>query len=757
MTSAVRLPLRSSTFDVVGTLEIGCLPRQRERVGEPLLIDLGENGGAGGDVEAAVQLLEEAEYSYRLTVSHRRVMVEPQEMFNPTDIGGLEGRLRPGRSTGTVSVIVHDEELAEVGTCEFEVRSRKLDYLSEYRWMLQRIAAEAAEILQSHFASSSLGVFRPDTIGTAETLYQRFAFIQSLLSSAEFEGALQVVLNQPHHEYRAVTRTHDPALGARSSRTLARQLFAPGPRQPLAAGCSVGGVTTLPLTVSESHNVESYDTVPNRFVRFALEHWRDLAEDVATVMRSKQTPATRRGLREATELREQLEGILTAGLFREVGALEMFPAANTVLQGRSGYREVLRAFLQSEAAAVVDWAGQDTVFAAGQRDVATLYEYWVFFELIRLVESCSGFQLKKQNLFRVSGDKLSLELRRGRSVVLSAYGVRRNRVVELQLWFNRQFRRGSESWTEPLRPDCSLRISPAGEDNLDNTTWIHFDAKYRVQALAEIFRSDAPDPEWDDAIGGALAPLSDDLLKMHAYRDAIRRTSGAFVLYPGRDAEPVRHSEYHEILPGLGAFVLRPTATGEAEESSALSLGRFIEDVLDHVASQGTDQQRANYWTRRTYREHSGQRLATGVRLRKPPADTTVLLGFTKSAGHQAWIGQAGLYNMRADGRRGGIGLTSPELAADYLCLYGSDSDDLSVFELLGSFVLRTGAELQAAGYPEPRGTLYCCVVLGAEVDQEGLAVTRVRQIARRGLLPELWGSPRVTTWSDLHAPESRV
>ncbi len=47
-------------------------------------------------------------------------------------------------------------------------------------------------------------------------------------------------------------------------------------------------------------------------------------------------------------------------------------------------------------------------------------------------------------------------------------------------------------------------------------------------------------------------------LKMHAYRDAIRRTAGAYVLYPGDD-QPKTKKGFHEIIPGLGAFAIRPS------------------------------------------------------------------------------------------------------------------------------------------------------------------------------------------------------
>ena len=70
-------------------------------------------------------------------------------------------------------------------------------------------------------------------------------------------------------------------------------------------------------------------------------------------------------------------------------------------------------------------------------------------------------------------------------------------------------------------------------------THIHFDAKYRVERL---FLSDGDmegdSDEWMSRIEeeeerGMYRRA--DLLKMHAYKDAIRRTGGAYVLYPGTE------------------------------------------------------------------------------------------------------------------------------------------------------------------------------------------------------------------------------
>ena len=65
---------------------------------------------------------------------------------------------------------------------------------------------------------------------------------------------------------------------------------------------------------------------------------------------------------------------------------------------------------------------------------------------------------------------------------------------------------------------------------------------------------------------------------MHAYRDAIRRSPSAFIIYPGSEGR--RWRSYTELLPGLGAIALVP---GDNTGQSILS--EFIDQAIDLIAS----------------------------------------------------------------------------------------------------------------------------------------------------------------------------
>src|SRR5207253_10845761 len=102
----------------------------------------------------------------------------------------------------------------------------------------------------------------------------------------------------------------------------------------------------------------------------------------------------------------------------------------------------------------------------------------------------------------------------------------------------------------PMRPDCSLRFYARTGAKLEEL-WLHFDAKYRVDYLDQLFgRPDEVTSTDEDEADRPTRSKRDDLLKMHAYRDAITRSAGSYVLYPGIDPkDPESFDRYHENLP----------------------------------------------------------------------------------------------------------------------------------------------------------------------------------------------------------------
>ena len=78
---------------------------------------------------------------------------------------------------------------------------------------------------------------------------------------------------------------------------------------------------------------------------------------------------------------------------------------------------------------------------------------------------------------------------------------------------------------------------------------------------------------------------------MHAYKDAIRRTGGAYVLYPGH--ETTDRKGFHEIIPGLGAFPVRPSK----HDSGMVELKAFVLEVVNHFINRASQREKIAFKT----------------------------------------------------------------------------------------------------------------------------------------------------------------
>ncbi len=687
-----------------------------------------------------VRLLEDSEYVYELMGlgGSTAFRLEPAELFFPDPDNAARGRLRTGSYVGVLPIEV--EVSGARHRSVVEVQSRKLGYLAEYRWMLRDLTTEATSLVLERFAPTRQRL-RDDWLREPRSAYERFVHLQALFADPAFEQAVLYVTNRPYVDWAEQPESRLPTQPVSGSSRLGRALSRPGPRVEWPGGA----IRTLPARITVEVTVPRVDNVPNRFVKHVLDHFLRLLNRVRDSLESQpESTSALRGLREVAEIERRLEVLRSAPVFRDVGDMVILPIDNQVILKRAGYREVLGAYLRVEAGTRIVW--EDETLSGAQKSAATLYEYWAFLQLLRIVKTITP-DLDTSQLFVETKDGLTLSLKQGSERRFHGTVNRLDRVIDLDLYYNRRFSptlRDVEggSWSLPMRPDCSLRLQARSDGPGIAPVWLHFDAKYKLSDFGLL--NDVAGV--DEAV--SHQPVRDDLLKMHVYLGAIRRTVGSYVLFPGEGHANDPYRAYTELLPGLGAFSLRPVVAGPDTQA----LKTFLEKVLTHVASVATQERRHRYWERQIFPadepapRSGGHEPIAGL----PPADTSVLLGFVRSAEQWDWVRRRQLYNMRADmDRTGSVSVSSREASARILIIY-STNEILGVWRLSGFASVFTAAQLLDLGYPSPRGEAYVCVQLVESVDDVGLGLDfhRVRSSAEASGKP--FGSPAVTSWAVL-------
>ena len=144
-----------------------------------------------------VQLLEGVQYRYEIVTDQSGpVSTDRPDIFSPDDDSGRAGRAKPGSRTGKLPVRIYAGGI-HLGSVFLEVRSRKLNYLTEYRWMLRDVASISAGMVMERFAPTEQ-MFDVSSANDSEALYQRFAFLKSIVQDETVDAAYRRILAFAH-------------------------------------------------------------------------------------------------------------------------------------------------------------------------------------------------------------------------------------------------------------------------------------------------------------------------------------------------------------------------------------------------------------------------------------------------------------------------------------------------------------------------------------------------------------------------------
>lgn len=641
------------------------------------------------DGESRWQLVEGEEYEYAFGGDYH---FKDHELVRPSKSSPSRGWIKTGIYVGCLTLTVTNDADFEAEV-SFEVRSVKMDYQTDYKTMLHDITSHFTDLVMMQGAPVTQR-FEVDPNENSNTLYQQFAFMKSLVDSEEFEEALNKILFNPIHKWTGTTVEKDICSVKKLGRQELKQIATSKNRLPLGEGATIGDhIDSVPRRLSVSYKKDTVDVAENRFVKFVLQLFSSFC---STIQQCKN--ASPRLKNEAELTANKLTGWLSRSFFLDVSNLQTMTLNSPALQRKEGYREVLQAWMMSKLAAQITWKGGDNVYQAGKRNVAALYEYWVFFKLLDIVKETFHLELKEDDekkLVKTDKDHINLELKQGKMKMIGGKFHETSRTLNVYLYYNRTFSTSNQldksgSWTTAMRPDYTLSIWPgdikeAEAEEQDLIVHIHFDAKYKLNKIllndrlpddTHTFMDEDADLTEEDLLMNQEKQDEEkgiykrvDLLKMHAYKDAIRRTSGAYILYPG--SENKRLKGFHEILPGLGAFCLSPNSI----EKDSKEIEHFLRDILAHMLNRASQRERISYHTYEIYNSEPSVLCESmpepyGSNRDLIPEETFVLLGSFRDEDHLKWILGNKIYNTRTDTGNGSVRLKQEISSAKYLLLH---------------------------------------------------------------------------------------
>ncbi len=549
------------------------------------------------DFLCRLRLLENTDYHWEVFTAKKETLAVISEASLPdvkssliganrvnvrweTDNRQARGQFNFGNFLGTGWI-----ELDKEQKVSFEVISAKLGYEDEYLALLKDLTEQSLSLLFDFEAPTSAQLtLDPDK--EQKSVLEAFLLLQASLPVQDLRAAMGMIRARPHSKLESDDRwlpasvaTGQHAMGDPIGRI--RWAIQPGTGKP------------LPVEALERKRRDTTDTPPNRFLKFALEHFRELCLSIKSDV-SQYGP---RLISTADELLGEINQQLRSELVKSAGRQTRIPYENQVLQKREGYRQLLRTWIVSNSALSIRdiQNGELLSPSAENRQVPDLYEYWLFFFLADALESMPGAKdvdrryVKELNpegqatiaLSHKDSPRLVLKVGKGESMRYVA------------LYYNRSFARGTgyTSYSLTLRPDYTVETFPViYGDNFElcqrsaakagEISYIHFDAKFRIQNLD---MSAAGDAQRNDEIADDLTAKPDDVYKMHTYNEAIRGTAASVILFPGDRAPDgalnQAFKKYRELIPGVGALAIRPGDAG-ARAAALKSARQFLSEAL---------------------------------------------------------------------------------------------------------------------------------------------------------------------------------
>lgn len=399
---------------------------------------------------------------------------------------------------------------------------------------------------------------------------------------------------------------------------------------------------------------------------------------------------------------KKFKKFLAAPFFKKVGDFEGFRQESAVLQQRSGYSQVYKAWLMlKNSLDLVD--GKTDI---GMKKIWELYEIWCFLIMKRLVAKVLGLDLhNREEVQENKGEMLDLfvDNKIQHDITFNAHNGDKVK-LEYQHTYNRRTKEMKTTTTEQ-RPDIVLEIEKKNDLNEDGKPFVLtylYDAKYRVQ-------DDEAQGELDNGENVDIAdyPLPDTINQMHRYRDAIyysmdndvrpqgKEVIGGYILFPGRtDGNKIENRYFYKSIKkvNIGAFPLLPADKDHRKDFVQSDLLErhlreiLLEDsIIEHV-KDSIPQKGLAY----TYAPED--------------RDSVVLVGYCRTPLQWEKTTENKLYYVR-EGIKGTLSLSPGYEYCKYLLMYRGDKKEM--FQLVGKGPrIMTRTELQTKGF-DPSGEIY--------------------------------------------------
>jgi len=461
-----------------------------------------------------------------------------------------------------------------------EVRSKKIDYFNQYSAMIADLSHHALSLI---FEAKS-PLYQEFELASENklTYYEDFMFLEYLFRQDNLPTVFEYLSKNLHSHLI----NHDeivPISLANNLNSSSVNKIVSKPNLLFKTNSNIEIANKLngylPYNLHQVKHEDSIDTPENQFFKYFLETLRDLVERLLS--------SSKKGyIQDKLKVfLEEIDYYISSNFFNHVSSMEYVPFNSQVLQKKEGYRDIFQYFLMLEFSFRLSWDDLNNNFKGFEKKLSELYEYWCYFELLKVLNAMSISKINFEDVFELNNDNWSINVIKGkRSSKKFKLNVHEHEVI-VEIFYNLTFSDKTlyKSYSLAFKPDYTLLITTSV-----NQHFIHFDAKYRSELEIINFYdkiSEKSNFEIENEINRRdkleereYVFKDADIYKMHTYKDSILFSSGAYVLYPGIKSKYFLQKNL--IIPSVGAFNLTPGNSEIAENNLMIFIKNVIKTLL---------------------------------------------------------------------------------------------------------------------------------------------------------------------------------
>lgn len=430
------------------------------------------------------------------------------------------------------------EERKKILTVTLEIFPSKLDYLTDYKEIINEINDEvsslAFQIIDKTYVLGKLKDTRHQT--NVEFISILDVVFDDLLK------ALNRIVNNFKHNVITENRISDIQKAKRVSKKSINYIRNHPEKlvQSDEGFINLNGKTYYSAKVIEERKTTTIDIFENRFVKYMIQGIINRLSSIEKALKVD-SPHENKTLETIQRKKSILESYLKR-YFYKISNLTGNKSMSLVFQMAPGYKEMYKKY--SVLSKGLD-LGED-IFKITPKKLYNLYEIWCYIKIHNILIGM-GYQVEEYGIIRYRDNGMYLSLLQDSEAKM----VYKKSDHRLELWYNKSYNLP----TTNQRPDTVLCINSS---NAKDERMYIFDAKYRISV---------------DSYGN-IGPMEEDINVMHRYRDAIvskmsnnfkykYETFGAYVMFPFGNEEKFRNHKFYKSIDevNIGAFPMLPGST----------------------------------------------------------------------------------------------------------------------------------------------------------------------------------------------------